>query len=31
MVMRNAMNSKKGKTIFNQNQLDDECVKYLVH
>jgi hypothetical protein len=31
MVMRDAMNSKKGNKIFNQNQFDDECVEHLVH
>jgi hypothetical protein len=31
MVMHDTMNSRKGKKIFNQNQLDDECVEDLVH
>jgi hypothetical protein len=29
--MREAMNSREGKKIFNQNQFDDECEENLVH
>jgi hypothetical protein len=31
MTIRDSIISKKGKKIFNQNQIDNECVKDLLH